>query len=114
MCLQWWPDRTMCGSGLLNLKERPQPRGSQRRRSPLEGGHLLSWGGQGQGAHLSCRGHLMHFSTSIYLRAIALLQPSNILPLLAYSCCATATNAAKEATPGLFGTCLLSQEGYGL
>lgn len=110
MWLWWWPNRNIPGSGLLNLKECPHPSSSQRRGCPLEGvplaelgrGHQeLSSAGQGQGTSLSCQCHLTLFSTSIYLWAVALLQPSNILLRVCIQLLCN-SNTAKEARPGLF------------
>lgn len=110
MCLWWWSNHSFPGSGLLNLKECPPPSSSRRRRCLLEGvpldvlgrGHQeLSSAGQGQGTHPNCHCHLTTFSTSIYLRAVALLQPSNVL---ARFCIQLLRNSstAKEAKPGVF------------
>lgn len=111
MCLRLRPNRSIPGSGLLNLKERTHPSSSGRRRCPLEGvplaelgrGHQeLSSAGQRQGTRLIGQYHLTLFSRSIYLQAVALLQPSNILPRVCIQLlCATATEQ-KEARPGLF------------
>lgn len=106
MCLRLRPNRSIPGSGLLNLKERTHPSSSGRRRCPLEGvllaelgrGHQeLSSAGQRQGTHLIGQYHLTLFSRSIYLQAVALLQPSNILPRGLHTAAVCNSNRAKRS-----------------